>query len=124
MPGTGRPGDPLWFAAGFAAGILPGIYFHQIRLGAVLGFVLGGALALIRKDAKSGLTRAVDPLWFIIGTTSATVPIFGFHHFGLSWKLSGFLGCFIGIVLGVIMATIRADMRRGKGWTWFSRSYD
>ena len=52
MPGAGRPGDPLWFAIGFAIGFLPGLYYHQIGLGVALGLTLGAAFALIREDRK------------------------------------------------------------------------
>ena len=52
MPGVGRSADPLWFAIGFAIGLLPGFYFHQIGLGLALGIVLGGTFGLVAADAK------------------------------------------------------------------------
>ena len=52
MPGTGRPGDPLWFAIGFGGGVIFGICVHQIWAGLAMGVVVGVALALIREDAK------------------------------------------------------------------------
>ena len=74
MPGAGRPGDPLWFAIGFAIGILPGFYFHQVGLGAVLGLVLGGTLGLIRADATKNYRRPADPLWFATGLFIGILP--------------------------------------------------
>src|SRR5439155_17699897 len=67
MPGAGggRPADPLWSAIGFAIGVIPGIYFHQVGAGLGIGIALGGAFGLMRADAKRGYKRPADPLWFV-----------------------------------------------------------
>ena len=39
MPGTGRPGDPLWMAIGFAIGVIPGIWLHQVYAGLGSGWL-------------------------------------------------------------------------------------
>jgi hypothetical protein len=62
MPGTGRPGDPLWMAIGFAIGVIPGIYFHQSYAGLGIGIALAVAFGRIREDKRRGYRRsyAVD----------------------------------------------------------------
>jgi hypothetical protein len=54
MLGTGRPGDPLWAAIGFALGVAPEIYLRQFRLGRSVGLVLAIACGLIREDIRRG----------------------------------------------------------------------
>jgi hypothetical protein len=111
MPGAGRPGDPVWLAIGMVIGIVPGIYFHQLWAGLAIGFVLGGALALIRADAKRNYTRPADPLWFAIGLAVGVLGGIGLHYMGLGWKLGIGLGLALGLTLGAVMGTIRADLR-------------
>jgi len=113
MPGAGRPGDPLWAAIGFAIGILPGIYFHQIGLGLALGIVLS-ALGLIREDIRNNNRRPADPLWFAIGLGIGILVGLYLWHLGLGWRLGIGLGIATGVVLGATIGTIRADIRRNR----------
>jgi hypothetical protein len=112
MPGTGRPGDPLWSAIGFLIGIIPGIYFHQFGMGVTLGIVLGGALGLIREDKRRGYRRPADPFWFAIGLAVGLGGGVCPHYLGLSWRLGLGLGLALGLVFGAVAGTIRADRRR------------
>jgi hypothetical protein len=114
MPGVGRRGDPLWFAIGLVLGVVPGIYFHQIGPGLALGFVLGGALSLIRADARNGYRRPADPLWFLIGLAVGVIVGIWLHYLGLSWTLGIGLGIALGLFLGAVVGTIRADQKRAR----------
>ena len=112
MPGAGRPADPFWVAVGFAIGVVPGIYFHQLGAGFGIGIALGGALGLIREDMRRGYRRPADPLWFAIGLAIGLLGGVGLHYLGLGWKLGIGLGLALGLFLGAAMGTIRADLRR------------
>ena len=114
MPGAGRPGDPLWFAIGFAIGIAPGIYFHQLGLGVGLGLVLGGTFGLVRADIKNKYTRPVDPLWFAIALAIGLLAGLWLRYLGLGWRLGIGLGLALGFVLGAVLGTVRADHRRNQ----------
>ena len=114
MPGQGRPGDPLWFAIGVIICIIPGIYFHQLGLGLTLGFVVGGALGLMREDKRRGYRRPVDPLWFVIGLLIGLAAGVCLHFLGLTWRLGLGLGLALGLFLGAVAGTIRADRRRER----------
>ena len=112
MPGGGRTADPLWSAIGFAIGIAPGIYFHQLGLGVGLGIVLAGAFGLVRADIKNKYTRPADPLWFAIGLAIGILGGLWLHFLGLGWGLGIGLGLVLGLVLGAVLGTIRADLER------------
>jgi hypothetical protein len=114
MPGAGRPADSLWFAIGFAIGIAPGTYFHQLGFGVCLGLVLGGAVGLIRADIKNKYTRPADPLWFAIGLAIGLLAGLWLHYLGLAWRLGVGLGLALGLFLGAVLGTIRADLRRNQ----------
>ena len=55
MPGTGRPGDPLWMAIGFASGVIPGIWLHQVYAGLGIGMALAIAFGRIREDSVGSI---------------------------------------------------------------------
>ncbi|MGB6385403.1 MAG: hypothetical protein WBD25_08260 [Terriglobales bacterium] len=112
MPGAGRPGDPFWAAIGFAIGVIPGIYFHQIGLGLALGIVLGGAFGLIREDIRTNNRRPADPLWFVIGLVIGILGGLYLYHLGLTLRLGISLGVALGVFLGAVMGTARSDARR------------
>jgi hypothetical protein len=114
MPGVGRPGDPLWAAIGFAIGVIPGIYFHQIGLGTALGIALAVAFGLIREDIRNNNRRPADPLWFAIGPVIGILGGLYLWHLGLGWKLGIGLGAALGACLGAVMGTARADIRRSR----------
>ena len=116
MPGFlgGRSGDPLWAAIGFAIGVIPGIYFHQIGAGLGIGFALGVAFGLIREDIRNNNRRPADPLWFVIGLGIGMLGGLYLYHLGLTLKLGIGLGIAIGVVLGATMGTIRADLHRNQ----------
>ena len=114
MPGVGRPGDPLWFAIGFAIGVIPGIYFHQFGVGLALGIVLGGAFGLIREDIRTDNRRPASPLWFVIGLGIGVLVGLYLWHLGLGWKLGIGLGVALGAFLGAVMGTDREDIRRNR----------
>ena len=99
MPGGGRPADPLWSAIGFAIGIAPGIYFHQLGLGVGLGIVLAGAFGLVRADIKNKYTRPADPLWFAIGLAIGILGGLWLHFLGLGWDLASDWDWFLGSCL-------------------------
>jgi hypothetical protein len=114
MPGQGRPADPLWFAIGMIICIIPGIGFHQLGLGITFGFVVGGALGLIREDKRRGYHRPADPLWFAIGLLIGLAVGVSLHFLGLTWRLGLGLGFALGVFLGAVAGTIRADRLKEK----------
>jgi hypothetical protein len=114
MPGAGRPADPLWTAIGLLLGIISGIYFHQIWAGVAIGFVLGGALGLIREDRRRGYHSPADPLWSGIGLLVGLGAGFGLHFLGLTWRLGLGLGLALGLFLGAVAGTVRTDWRRAE----------
>jgi len=105
MPGAGRPGDPLWGAIGFAIGVIPGIYFHQVWAGLGIGLALAVAFALIREDIRQGYRRPTDPLRFAIGLGIGLVGGLWLHYLGLGWSLGMGLGLAFGLFLGAAIGS-------------------
>jgi hypothetical protein len=111
MPGTGRPGDPLWMAIGFAIGVIPGIYFHQVYAGLGIGLALAVAFGLIREDKRRGYRRPTDPTRFMIGLGIGLLGGVWLHYLGLGWGLGMGLGLAFGLFLGAAIGVSRADTR-------------
>jgi hypothetical protein len=113
VPGAGRPGDPLWFVIGFAIGVIPGIYFHQLWAGVGIGIVLGGAFGLIRADIRNKNVGRVAPARFAIGVVIGLVCGFCLHYLGLGWLPGIGLGLAFGLFLGAAIGTNNQTSRRG-----------
>ncbi|MFZ0955441.1 MAG: hypothetical protein WAN60_03800 [Candidatus Sulfotelmatobacter sp.] len=111
MPGAGRPGDPLWGAIGFAIGVIPGIYFHQVYAGLGIGLALAVAFALIREDMRRGYRRPTDPTRFMIGLGIGLLGGVCLHYLELGWRLGMGLGLAFGLFLGAALGVSRADTR-------------
>jgi|SRR5580658_624973 hypothetical protein len=108
MPGTGRPGDPLWMAIGFAIGVIPGVYFHQSYAGFGIGIALAVAFGRIREDKRRGYRRPTDPTRFMFGLGVGLLGGVWLHYLGLSWWLGMGLGLAFGIFLGAAIGVSRA----------------
>jgi len=83
MPGTGRPGDPLWMAIGFAIGVIPGIWLHQVYAGLGIGMALAIAFGRIREDKRRLYRRPTDPTRFVIGLGIGLLGGDWLHSLGL-----------------------------------------
>ena len=108
MPGTGRPGDPLWMAIGFASGVIPGIWFHQVYAGLGIGMALAIAFGRIREDKRRLYRRPTDPTRFMIGLGIGLLGGAWLHSLGLGWSLGMGLGLAFGLFLGAALGVSRA----------------